>query len=105
MLTALEFLLVGPESDRQHFVGLVLGHKRKDFEEAILPLQNGKDFFFYDANEFVFLLHEGNELKNACIHGRFSFRSLNFEFGSARLLSGPVCGIERQRTAELQSLQ
>src|SRR2546429_4150195 len=56
-LIALELFLVGPESDRQHFFGLDLGHEWKDFEEAFLILQNGKDLFFYDTNEFVFLLH------------------------------------------------
>src|SRR3977135_1389932 len=56
-LVALELPLVGPERDRQPFLGLDLGHEWKDFEEAFLLLQNGKDLFFYDTNEFVFLLH------------------------------------------------
>src|SRR5208337_4902812 len=30
-----------------------------------------------------------NELKDACEHGKVSFRSWNCEIGSARLLSGP----------------
>src|ERR1700682_1932161 len=56
-LVALELLLVGPESDREYFLGLDLGYEWKDFKEAFLLLQNGKDLFFYDTNEFVFLLH------------------------------------------------
>src|ERR1700674_256221 len=99
-LVALELPLVGPESDRQYFLGLDLGHKWKDFEEAFLLLQNGKDLFFYDTNEFVFLLHQRNELKDACEHGKVSFRVSNCEFDSARLLSGPVCGIGSQSTTK-----
>src|SRR5713226_2148010 len=53
-LVALEILLVGPESDRQHFFRLDLGHQGQDFEEAILRPQNWLDLFFYDTNEFVF---------------------------------------------------
>jgi hypothetical protein len=41
-LVAFKLLLVGPESDRQHFFGLDLGHKGEDFEEAFLLLQKGR---------------------------------------------------------------
>jgi len=41
---ALELLLVGPESDRQHFLGLDLGHQWKDFEALQKEASNTANF-------------------------------------------------------------